>query len=325
MPPTMRQDRNDPHLDARYRAAQSLLVFAGHQPTNRPNLQVETSSMIKCISYWSMPKGLENTESIASALAITKNTNFAGIELCIGVEGVLNTTTTEAQCAEIRNQIDASGLRVETLASGMSWSFNPVSNDSAVRARSVELHEAALQRAAWLGCSSMLFVPGVVRSPIAPSEHVRYDHALQRAGENIDRLLDVAEKVGVDLCLENVWNGLFYSPVEFAQFIDGFSSDRLGVYFDVANVLGYQQSPPHWIELLGKRIKRVHVKDYKENFGWSGSYHFCDLLEGDVPWVESMAALRKIGYDKTLIAEMMPWREDLLTVTSTALDKIMAM
>ncbi|NOY30139.1 MAG: sugar phosphate isomerase/epimerase [Planctomycetes bacterium] len=279
--------------------------------------------MIKSISYWSMPKGLENTESITSALATAKNAGFAGLELCIGPEGVLNTATTQAECADIRQQIDASGLVVETLASGMSWGVNPVSNDPAVRVKAVELHEAALERAAWLGCSAMLFVPGVVNSPIAPDERVRYDHALERVSDNVRRLLDTAERVGVDLCLENVWNGLFYSPVEFAQFIDSFGSDRLGVYFDVGNVLGYQQYPPHWIELLGSRIKRVHIKDFKDEFGWEGRYAFCDLLQGQVPFPETMAALRAIGYDKTIVAEMMPWRPDLLEVTSRAMDTIL--
>lgn len=280
--------------------------------------------MIKCMSYWSTPKGLENAEPVASALELAKGAGFAGIELCIGPEGVLNVETTQPQCEDIRAQIDASGLVCETLASGMSWGCNPVSNDPAVRAKAVELHAAALQRAAWLGCSAMLFVPGVVRSPICPDECVRYDHALERAAAGVESLLKTAEQVGVDLCLENVWNGMFYSPVEFAQFIDRFGSDRLGVYFDVGNLLGYQQYPPHWVELLGQRIKRVHIKGFKDEFGWEGKYAFCDLLAGDVPFPETMAALRSIGYDKTVVAEMMPWRPDLLEVTSKAMDTILA-
>jgi hexulose-6-phosphate isomerase len=144
--------------------------------------------------------------------------------------------------------------------------------------------------------------------------------------EAVKQLLDVAEKAKVELCLENVWNGLFYSPVEFAQFIDSFGGHPyLGVYFDVGNVLGYHQHPPHWIELLGKRIKRVHVKDYIENFNWTGGYSFCALGAGQVPWAETMAALRGIGYDKTLVAELLPWDPGNLARTGAAMDVILKM
>jgi hexulose-6-phosphate isomerase len=281
--------------------------------------------MIKCISYWSMPDGLAGQCPIEDALARAQAAGFAGLELCVGTEGVLTPETPEAECEAIRRQIDAAGLVAQTLASGMSWAVNPTSDDAAVRDRAVELHADALRRAAWLGCEAMLFVPGVVASPIAPDEKIRYDVAVERARTAVGRLLETAEEVGVDLCIENVWNGLFYSPLELADFVDGFGSDRLGVYFDAANVLGYHQWPPHWVELLGMRIKRVHVKGYRETFGWTGEYAFCDLGEGDVPWEQTMAAIAAVGYDRTLVAEMLPYSDGLLQRTSAAMDRILAM
>jgi hexulose-6-phosphate isomerase len=137
------------------------------------------------------------------------------------------------------------------------------------------------------------------------------------------RLADTAEKVGMDLCLENVWNGMFYSPLEFASFIDSIGSQRVGAYFDVGNVLGYHQHPPHWIEILGPRIRRVHIKDFKNAVG--NITGFCDLLAGDVPWAETMSALRGIGYDKTLVAEMMPPNATLLKRTREAMGRIVKM
>ena len=116
---------------------------------------------------------------------------------------------------------------------------------------------------------------------------------------------------------------MFYSPLEFIGFVDSIGSRRAGVYFDVGNVLGYHQHPPHWIELLGSRIRRVHIKDFHNAVGnLSG---FCDLLAGDVPWKDSIDALRKIGYDKTLTAEMMPPDETLLKRTHEAMMQIVRM
>lgn len=280
--------------------------------------------MIKTISYWALPDGGANTCPIDRALELTKATGFAGLELAIAPTGVVSVETSKTECSKYRKQIDASGVIVQTLANGMSWGTNPVSNDAATRKKSLTLTSKALERAGWLGCDAMLYVPGVVNCPWSANEHVRYDHALSRATENVKRLLDVADKAKVDLCIENVWNGFFYSPVELAQFIDSFEHPRLGVYFDVGNVLGYHQWPPHWIELLGQRIKRVHIKDFKQNFGGVGSFTFCDLGAGSVPWPASIKALRDIGYDKTVVAELMPFDDSLLQRTSAAMDVILA-
>jgi hexulose-6-phosphate isomerase len=278
--------------------------------------------MIKTISYWSMKRGLENTHPIDQALNEARDAGFEALELAVGTEGVLTPETTQAECEAIRKTIDGSGVKVETLASGMTWAVNPTSDDAQVRERSIALHAGALQRAAWLGCKAMLFVPGVVKSPISP-DVIRYDRAVERATEAVNRLAEVAENVGVDLCVENVWNGLFYSPLEFREFIDSFASERVAIYLDATNMLGYHQHPPFWIELLGNRIRRVHVKDFQESVG--SLEGFCDLLEGDMPWAETIRALREIGYDDTIVAEMIPWSEGLLDRTSRAMDKILAM
>jgi L-ribulose-5-phosphate 3-epimerase len=167
----------------------------------------------------------------------------------------------------------------------------------------------------------MLFIPGAVKIPWnAAYGPVRYDHAVEWARHAVRTLAPVAERANVELCIENVWNGMFYSPTELAAFIDSFNSPVVGIYFDVGNVLGYHQHPPHWIELLGKRIRRVHLKDFKTSVGnLSG---FCDLMAGDVPWKETLGALKAIGYDKTLVAEMIPSSDDILKRASEAMDKI---
>jgi hexulose-6-phosphate isomerase len=281
--------------------------------------------MIKGISIWSIPGGLEGTLPIDQALKTAAAEGFHGLELGIGGEGVLSITTSQAQCEAIRRQIDASKVKVETVGCGMTWGLSATSDDAATREKSIAAHSAALQRSAWLGCQAMLYVPGIAGCPFVPGEQVRYDVAMQRAKEAVQRLLDTAEKVGVDLCIENVWNGLLLSPLEMRDFVDSFAGSRLGVYFDVGNVLGYHHQPHHWIEILGKRIKRIHLKDFKHNFGWQGNYDFCRLTEGDVPFAKVMSALKAIGYDRTLIAEMLPPAEGLLAHTSAALDRIMRM
>ena len=103
--------------------------------------------------------------------------------------------------------------------------------------------------------------------------------------------------------------------------MDSFGTASLGIYLDVGNLLGYHQYPPHWIEILGERIRRIHVKDFKQDVGNLDG--FCDLGHGDVPWNATFEALDAIGYDATIVAEMMPWRPGLLVDTNKAMNKIM--
>lgn len=280
--------------------------------------------MIKCISYWSMAGGLQGDCPWDKALAEAQSAGFAGMEAAIGLSGILTPKTDETTCRQYRQLAAQQGVAVQTLASGMSWSFSPTHPDGDIRRQSIELHQQALQRAAWLGCSSMLFVPGAIHIPWDPSyPPVPYEAAMRWAKEATSRLAQTAQRVGVELCVENVWNGLFYSPLEFRDFIDSIDSAAVGVYFDVANVLGYHQHPPHWIELLGKRIRRVHCKDYKISVG--GLNGFCELMEGDMPWRDTIRALRDIGYDRTLVAEMLPWKAGQIERTSLKMNEIMAM
>lgn len=278
--------------------------------------------MIKAISYWSLPEGLSGRCPIDQAVTLVKNAGFQGLELAISPEGVFATTTDQATCQNYRTQLTAAGLACTSVASGMSWGASPTDPDPAVRAQAIALHQAALQRAAWVGASALLFVPGAVSIPWNPSYGpVDYAQAVEWARQAVAALLPTAQATGVHLCIENVWNGLFYSPLELRDFIDSFNSPYLGVYLDVGNLMGYHQHPPHWISILGSRIRRIHLKDYKTSIG--GLAGFCDLMAGNVPWKATMQALRTIGYNNTLVAEMMPLDPALLARTNAALDIIL--
>ncbi|MBT3456900.1 MAG: sugar phosphate isomerase/epimerase [Thiotrichales bacterium] len=277
--------------------------------------------MIKGISYLSFENGLSNNESIESALIQTQSNGFEALELSVSNEGVINTNLSDSECSAIRQKINDSGVFVDSIATGMSWGISPTSDDAGVRKNSIKLHQDAIKVASHLDCKALLFVPGVVKSPISP-EIVRYDRALDRLREAINQMLPIAEDLDVDLCMENVWNGFFYSPIELRDFVDSFESNKLGVYLDIGNLIGYQQYPPHWVELLNSRIKRIQIKDFQENFDWTGSFSFCDIGTGDVPWKETISALKSIQYKSTIIAEMLPWDETILSRTSAAMDQI---
>ncbi|MFH1718609.1 MAG: sugar phosphate isomerase/epimerase family protein [Planctomycetota bacterium] len=173
--------------------------------------------------------------------------------------------------------------------------------------------ETALRSAKALGADTVLLVPAVL------NEDVGYGQAYERSQKHIRKLLPLAAELRVVIAVENVWNKFLLSPLEFARYVDEFDSPWLKAYFDVGNVIiyGYAQD---WIRTLGKRIVKIHLKDFKRK-----GYEWTNLLEGDVNWKQVRLALGEIGYDGFLTPELRGGDEEYLTDLSKRIDKIVAM
>ena len=231
-------------------------------------------------SYWIFEGGLEGTLPISDAMEQASQLGFDAIELGIASQGVLTHQTTQTECETISEQALQHQLEISGVASGESWGCSPTSSDAKVRETILDFTQKALQVTQWLGTDTYLFVPGAVDVFFLPeAEVVPYDVCYDRATQAISQLLPTAEKLGVSVAVENVWNKFLLSPLEMRDFIDYFQSEKVGAYFDVGNVLltGY---PDQWIRILDSRIKRVHIKDFKLSTGTADG--FVDLLEGDV-------------------------------------------
>jgi len=282
--------------------------------------------MKKSISIWSF-SGPWNLEQ---KLRLAKEAGFAGLEIDLSEDGPVNLKSTVAELKAVRTLADKCGITLSGLATGLYWGANACSAKAAVRAKAAALLNKQIKCAAALGIDAILVVPGAVGVDFIPGcEVVPYDLAYERASDFIKAALPAAEKAGVTLCVENVWNKFLLSPLEMKAFIDSLGSERAAAYFDVGNVLatGY---PEHWISILGSRIKRIHIKEYRRNVGTADG--FCDLLAGDVPWPEVIAALKSIKYNSWIAAEMIPpvpfykhCPEVLIHNTSRAMDAIFAL
>lgn len=272
------------------------------------------------MSYWGLEGGLEGRLPAAEAIRQVKELGFDAIELAISSGGVIHPEMTQAECGEIAALAKAAGLEISSLASGESWDYSPTAEDPAVRRRIIEFTKKALQIARWLGVDAYLYVPGAVDVFFLPEgEVVPYDVCYERARQALLELIPAAEAAGVVIGIENVWNKFLLSPLEMRDFIDSFGSKYVGAYFDVGNVLltGY---PDQWIRILGPRIKRVHVKDFKKSAGTAEG--FVDLLEGDVDFEAVKKALAETGYDGYVTAEILPYAPGRPQKTAAAMKSI---
>lgn len=252
--------------------------------------------MLKGINQWCYP---ENT-SIEKVFEYSKAAGFDVVELNLyqkGGEGLtLETTKTEAE--KIASLASDNQIQLRSLSTSLLWETPLCSPDENIRKQGIHVVERMLEIASWIGMDTILVVPGAV------SKEVSYDVCYKRSQESIKQILPLAESLNVKIGIENVWNKFLLSPLEMANYIDEFESQNVGAYFDVGNVLQFGY-PEQWIQILGDRILKVHVKDFSTSIG-NGS-GFVPLLAGDVDWKEVRHALEKIGYEDTLTAELTPY------------------
>lgn len=275
--------------------------------------------MKKGISIWSFAE-----PDLRKCMLLAKSAGFDGIELALDEDSMVSMKSTKEDILEVKKMAEEIGLELYSVASGLYWQYNYTSAKPENVKYAKEITKKQLQVASWLGCDTILVVPGAVEVAFDPGEVVEYDVAYERALEALRELAPIAEELNVHIGVENVWNRFLLSPMEMADFIDKVGSTHVGSYFDVGNVL-YDGYPEHWIKILNKRIKKVHFKDYRRAAG--DLYGFVDLLAGEVNYPAVMAQLESVGYDNWVTAEMLPpythYPETILYNTSNSMDKIL--
>lgn len=286
----------------------------------RTHSEGEVVRLKKSISYWSFVG-----KSCVEAMRIAKDAGFEGIELAMDGAGDLTPHTTPAQLAQLKSAAEEIGIQLPSVASGLYWEHSFTSDDADERKRAHDTAVAQLHCAKALGADTILVIPGSVSVEFVPDRPtVPYDVAYERALEEMRALAPIAEELKVNIGIENVWNRFLLSPLEMRDFIDRIGSEYVGSYFDVGNVV-FAGHPEHWIRILGKRIKKVHFKDYRRNPG--GLNCFVDLLSGDVNWPEVRKAFADIGYDGWAAGEMIPpythASDQIIYNTSKSMDRIL--
>jgi len=193
----------------------------------------------------------------------------------IGFDGTEIHVTTKIDRNEVRRAIDATDVVVH----GFLNSTRP------------DL-ESAIDNAKFYGGTSVLVVAGKVdkKNP--------YDKVYREQQQRIRAAIPYAEKHGIQLLVENVWNNFLLSPLEMARFIDELSSPAVGAYFDIGNVVRFGW-PDQWIRILGKRIVKLDIKEYsRQKQRDEGLYKGFEVKigDGDSDWPAVRKALADIGY-----------------------------
>jgi hexulose-6-phosphate isomerase len=256
----------------------------------------------KAVEFSMLPRAL----GVREKFQLAKDCGFEAIEC---------PTTPEAERAD---QILAAskevGVPVHSVMNQEHWR-NPLSSaDPAVVAKSMDGMRTSMRNARLWGADTVLLVPAVV------NPQTSYAQAWERSQRQIRELIPLAEELKVIIGIEEVWNKFLLSPLEMAHYVDEFQSPWIRAYFDIGNVAisGY---PDDWIRTLGKRIVKLHVKDFSFKKQVAA---FPPLLEGDIDWKAVHAALAEIGYRGTATVELNGGDGDYLAEVNRRFEKILS-
>jgi len=227
--------------------------------------------------------------SLTDKFKLAKQAGFEGVEM-----NVPGTNVEEANAAAA-----ASGLIIDGTVGSYHWQIRHTDPNPDVRAEALSKLKAGIAETAAMNADTMLLVPGKGEDG---SDQEVYD----RAVEAIKAALPDAEKHGVSILIENVWNDFTYdheggndqTADRLAAFIDEFDSPWVGVQYDIGNHWKYGD-PAEWIRTLGKRIKKLDIKGFSRATG-----KFTKITEGDIDWPSVEQALRDIEFSGWLAAEV---------------------
>jgi hexulose-6-phosphate isomerase len=254
--------------------------------------------------------GMVKGGTILEKFQILKEAGFDGVELNAPMQHKIE---------EVKAAMKETGILCEGVVDAMHWKVHLSDPDPSRRALAVETLKGALRECKEWGGTSVLLVPGVV------SKAASYADVYKRSQEEIAKAIPVAAETGVKIAVENVWNKFHLSPLEAARYIDEINSPHVGWHFDIGNILNFGW-PEHWIPVLGKRILKLHIKEFSRKKAEQGAYKGFDveLLEGDNDWPAIMKALDDVGYNTWACIEMGGGGLDRMKVLSSQLDRILA-
>ena len=243
--------------------------------------------------------------SIMERMKAIKAAGFEGVEMA-----------SHLPQAEVLQARDETGLEVTSVCGAKHWAKPLSHSDAAVRAEGLEALKQTLRDAKAYGATSILLVPGAV------NKDANYEECWKRSIEQIRLAIPLAQDLGVTISIENVWNNFITDEKEAVRYLAEINSPQVMWHFDTGNIIRYGD-PIAWINALGKRITRIHIKEYSRDRAmragdvWKG--FGAPLMEGANNWPGIMKALRDTGYEGYLITEQGGTPEEL----SRALDAIM--
>ena len=261
--------------------------------------------MYKALNYWVFG-GFSGEKTPFEFIEWAAEKGLDGVELTVG--DVISPDISETDCRKIASFAAEHGIGLRTLASSSGWNCSLAAVDPEEKKAAMSFVRKYLRIASWIGAENILVVPGATRVAWDPARPVLpYKTVWDNALESLRELAPEAERIGVNIGLENVWNRFLLSPMEWKLFLDQIDSPYVGMYFDAGNSC-LNGRPQDYPAILKDSIKAVHLKNFEESDCAGGLHGYGDdLFKGVLNYGELFDEFRKIGYSGPFTVEMIPF------------------
>lgn len=238
------------------------------------------------ISIYSVPE-----LSINTLIEFAEENNFDAIELWDSSLHGSNKKLSRYLCAENRDL----SVHAPLLDLG---------DDDAYESNTLTLRDS-FERAGQWGAKTVVLHTGRIKNG-------RTSEGIETAMRAINSNIDLLEKYGILLCVENVGylgDDLIRDFEQLAAFVDSFPNHLVGVVLDVSHA-NITEGVESGIESLGRRIKHIHLSD---NQGKPDNHHM-PIGKGNIDF----GLLRKypLTDNSVAIMEITPdddWKNNLLS------------
>jgi hexulose-6-phosphate isomerase len=241
--------------------------------------------------------------SVLDKFQLQKELGYDGMELVSPWNGDVD---------EVRRASEKTGMPVHALVDMKHWQIRLSSPDPKVREQGVAILEQSLRDAHAFGGSAVLLVPGKVTG-----KDETHDDVWKRSIPEIRKAVPLASKLGVRICIENVWNGFCETPEQARDYVDAIDSCWVGAWFDIGNCRKFGPSED-WIRTLGNRIVKLDCKDWSQKNGFKSK-----IGDGDINWPAVRQALADIGYAGWCTAEVDGGGRDVLADIAERMNRVL--
>ncbi len=240
--------------------------------------------------------------SLEESLEMAARAGFPAVDLRQGRNAEdtihLSISITDAEAEAVRGRVEAAGLH----CSGLTTYYHVGKADPAEAQAELDGLRRGFALARILGAGRVRCSGPRLDFPAG------YEAAREAFRRQIELLAPEAEAAGVILTVEQHGGTYFSSAGQILDLYRGVGNDYTGIVFDPGNCFseGYER-PGVQIEMLGKLIKAVHVKNYMTIAGEGAQETLpCEprrLDQGLLDWADLVARLRAVGFDGYLTLE----------------------
>ncbi len=237
-------------------------------------------------------------------------------------------TSPDISVADVRSALDDHGLRAIAITPAIysqvfqKGSFtNP---DPEVRSRAVGLCKEAVDIAGELGADYVKFWPGQdgYDYPFQVDHMEVWDHQLDGIRQVVASAPDVQFAIEYKLKEPRVHMTLS-SGAKTLLAIEEIGLANLGIVMDFGHSMFAKESPSEVLQLIHRRGRLVSVELNDNLLEWDD-----DLVAGSVHPIDTLEFLhtvRKIGWDRPLLLDQFPFREDPAGAAQLSIDVLEAM